>query len=233
MRSQQCMFFMRWNSPKLIRKYLRFWLMAGGVVIALLLFAEIVDDVFYDPLEGDIESQVFDQAIGSWASQIRTPELTQIMTDFTAMGSVSVLATLLIIFTSILASFRDLKGIAYLVLVGFGASVWTIVLKSYFNRARPSEAEHLVMAINLSFPSGHALGAAAIYISLAYYAGQYASSWKQELFFYWLGAALVLIVGISRIYLGVHYPTDVLAGLCGGIAWGFFASAIYELHFKA
>lgn len=202
-----------------------------AVIIALLGFEEVVDDVFHDPAEGDLEAQRFDESIGQWARAMRSGWLTQVMTDLTALGSVSVVGTLFVLLISVLAIYRDFRGMIFLAIAGAGAGIWPWLLKKYYGRARPLEIDQLVRVSDLSFPSGHAFGAAAVYIALAYYAGRYARRWSQEVFFYCLGAVLILIVGASRIYLGVHFPTDVLGGLSAGAAWGFSASAVYEfLH---
>src|SRR5690606_32446059 len=116
-------------------------------------------------------------------------------------------------------SYRDFKGIIFLSVVLGGAGLWPTLLKPYFGRERPSETDQLVTTVDLSFPSGHTFGATAVYIALAFYVAQYARTWAHEVFFYYLALVLIVLVGTSRIYLGVHYPTDILAGLSGGAAW--------------
>lgn len=200
-----------------------------GIFIALLSFEEVVDDVFHDPKEGDFEAETLDRLIRNFVSGFQSTRLTQVMTDLTALGSVSVVFTLFIIFISILISFRDYKGVGFLSLLLTGAGLWPYLLKLYFARERPDEVDWLVRVSDLSFPSGHAFGAAATYIGFAYYAGLYAKSRNQKVLFYFLGGLVTLLVGVSRVYLGVHYPTDVMAGLSGGIAWGLIASLSYDL----
>lgn len=150
------------------------------------------------------------------------------MTDLTALGSVSVVLTMFVVLASVLVSYRDYRGLVYLSVVLLGAGLWPTLLKTYYRRPRPVEIEHLVTVTDFSFPSGHAFGAASVYIALAFYAAKYAKSWHQELFFYILGGALITVVGTSRIYLGVHYPTDVIAGVAAGSAWGLGVSAAVE-----
>lgn len=202
--------------------------MVIGIALALLTFQEIVDDVFYDPLEGDHEAQTFDRSLLKWAGEVRSPYVNQMMTDLTALGSVSVILTLFFVFASVLVTNRDYRGLSYMLIVLAGGAAWPSFLKRVFGRARPEEIAQLVNVTDLSFPSGHAFGSASVYIALAYYGAQYARSWPQEMFFYLLGLLLIMLVGISRVYLGVHYPTDVIAGISGGIAWGLLVSAIYE-----
>lgn len=210
------------------RKFLRIWLMVIGILFSLLAFEEIVDDVFYDPKEGDLDSKHFDKSIMNFVASLRSPLVNQMMTDLTALGSVSVVLMLFLVLASVLYSYRDFKGIIYLTSVLTGAALWPFVLKPYFARVRPEEIERLVNVTDMSFPSGHSFGAAAVYIGLAFYSAQYARTWAQEVFFYILGTLLIVVVGVSRIFLGVHYPTDVLAGISGGVAWGLIVSVVYE-----
>jgi len=208
---------------------LRLWLSILGMVISAFLFEEIVDDVFRDPMEGDFEAKHFDTAVQVWIAGLRSPAITQTMIDLTALGSVSVNFVLLFIFTSILFTYRDYKGLSFLVIVAAGAGAWPLILKNYFARPRPEIGFHLVNVSDLSFPSGHAFGATSIYIALALYAARYARTLRHEIFFYCLGFFLVILVGVSRVYLGVHYPTDVMAGVCGGIFWALFIWAMFTL----
>ncbi len=193
------------------------------------VFAEMVDDVFFDPREGDFESEQFDRWISEFFFGFKSPHLTQVMIDLTALGSISLICVLLLVFTSILYSYRDFRGICYLLIVSLGAAIWPLVLKNIFQRPRPDIQYHLVNVSDLSFPSGHAFGATAVYIALSFYAVRYARSLRQEIFFYSLGTLIIFIVGISRIYLGVHYPTDVIAGVCGGAFWALLVSGLYRL----
>lgn len=207
----------------------RFWIMLAGVIISLLGFAEIVDDVFSDPQEGDLESVQFDHDVRKIASGLRSPMLTQAMTDLTALGSVSVVFAFVFVLVSVLFSYKDYRGIAYLMVISAGAGIFPSLLKVYFDRERPDSLDHLVNVSDLSFPSGHAFGATAIYFGLAFYSGLYARTWRQEVFFYILGGLLISLVCLSRIYLGVHFPTDVIAGFFGGAVWALSASAVYVL----
>lgn len=223
MMSKLITFFREQNRP------IRFWILLALSFISLLFFEEVYDDVFRDPLQGDLESTYFDQQIMQFFNGYRSPKINQMMTDLTALGSISVVVTFFVILASVLITYRDYKGLTYISVVLAGAGLWPNVLKPLFNRARPDIVDHLVNVSDLSFPSGHAFGAASVYVALAFYAGGYARTWRQELFYYFLGALLIFTVGLSRIYLGVHFPTDVLAGIAGGLTWGFSVSAFYEL----
>lgn len=211
------------------KKNFRLLLMISTIILCVLAFTDIVDDVFYDASEGDDEAMVFDNAISSWVQGFRTPMLTQAMTDLTALGSISVIGAMFLVMASILMTYKDYRGIFYLMTVLAGAGVLPTTLKLIFKRPRPELTNQLVTVTDYSFPSGHSFGATALYIGLAYYAAKYAQSWRQEIFFYLLGMLLIITVGTTRIYLGVHYPTDVLAGISGGIAWGLLVSSIFEI----
>ncbi len=203
--------------------------MLFGIVFGLMAFEEVADDVFQDPQVGDYESISFDRSISEFVGGWRNEERTRTAIDLTSLGSISVILTLYVIFSSILLSYRDYRGIAFISVVLAGAGAWPAVLKPFFARVRPEQSTWLVNVSQLSFPSGHSFGAAAVYLGFAYYASQYARSWRHEFFFYFLGCLLAVMVGISRIYLGVHYPTDVLAGFSGGVAWALLASLVYEI----
>ena len=210
------------------RKYFRLWMMLAGLGISLAGFTEIVEDAFPDFIHLEKEWKIFDSSISSLVTQLRSPVLTQAMTDITALGSVSVMLTLFIVLASVLASYKDYEGLSYLTVIIAGSGIWPNLLKPFFGRLRPDEANRLATVSDLSFPSGHSFGAAAIYLALAYYVRRYAKDWKQELFFYALAMGIILMVGVSRIYLGVHYPTDVLGGLLAGAAWTLLISSAFE-----
>lgn len=220
-----------WKSilSRLPEKRLRIGIMLVGIVLALIAFEEIADDVFQDPTVGDYESSTFDRNISGFFRELRNEERNQVAVDLTALGSISVIVAFYIVFISVLSSFRDFKGMAFISIVLLGAGVWPWLLKPLFARVRPEQSEWLVNVSHLSFPSGHSFGAAAVYIGFAYYASQYVRGWKQEIFFYSIGLLLAGLVGLSRVYLGVHHPTDVLAGWSAGAAWALLASLFYEI----
>lgn len=208
----------------------RFYILLFFMILAIVGFEEVADDVFLDPSEGDFEAQQLDSSISNLARSFRAEHLNQVMTDLTSLGSVSVLTTLFLILATVVYFYRDYVGLGYLALIFVGSGVWPSLLKLYFKRERPLLEDHLVRVLDYSFPSGHSFGAAAIYIGLSFYVARFAHSRAQELTYYFLGLLLISIVGVSRIYLGVHFATDVLAGICGGAVWGLFLSLIYERH---
>lgn len=199
------------------------------ILVFAIGFSEVVDDVFEDLPAGDLEAQQLDQAIALGLSAYRSPKLNQVMTDLTALGSVSVLTIMTFAVASLLMWGRNYVGLLHLGVAGFGAMIWPGVLKELFGRERPTFVEHLVSVSDLSFPSGHAFGSSAMYITFALLAANWLKSGWQTAFWSVFAGVVIGLVGLSRIYLGVHHPTDVLGGFFAGGIWAFFVAMLFEL----
>lgn len=139
--------------------------------------------------------------------------------DFTALGGV----TLVVLFTSLTVVFlliqRQLHNALYLMTTMIGGWLLSSTLKVLIARPRPDIVEHLVHVNDLSFPSGHSMLSAVLYGTLAIIAVQYLRSEAAKNYVVIVATMVVLLVGLSRIILGVHFPTDVIAGWCLGFAW--------------
>ena len=98
-------------------------------------------------------------------------------------------------------------------------SCYSNILKLFFERPRPDIVPHAARVFTLSFPSGHATLSAVTYLTLGALLASLHEPLRFKIYFLSLAILLTIAVGISRIYLGVHYPTDVLAGWCLGAAW--------------
>jgi undecaprenyl-diphosphatase len=107
----------------------------------------------------------------------------------------------------------------WVLLTGLVGFAWQELLKWAIARPRPTVVPHLEAAIHNSFPSGHSMMSAIVYLTLGSLLAQITP--RQRLKSYFIGVALLLtfLVGISRVYMGVHYPTDVLAGWTAGLVW--------------
>src|SRR5690606_4465355 len=173
-------------------------------ILSVLAFEEVADDVFHDIPEGDLEAEIFDDGVAGWFGAVRSPRMTQVMTELTALGSVSVLAVLALAVAGILAMRRDRRGLLQLVIVAGGALLIPAGLKHLFDRPRPDVVDHLVTVSDLSFPSGHAFGATAIYLFVLLYCLTYLVRPLHQGFWILFTVTLVALVGFSRIYLGVH-----------------------------
>jgi len=139
--------------------------------------------------------------------------------DFTALGSVAVLALVVILMATLFLSLKRWREALVLVVASGGGVMISQGLKLVFGRARPDESLRLVEAVNASFPSGHAMLSAVVYLTLGALAARFADLRRIKVFALSAGVMFALLVGVSRVYLGVHWPSDVLAGWCVGAAW--------------
>ena len=106
-----------------------------------------------------------------------------------------------------------------------GASIFDTTLKSIFHRARPEVVPHLAVVSNASFPSGHAMISAAVYLSLGLMLAEADPRRLGRGYLMAFASLLVLLIGASRVYLGVHWPSDVVAGWCLGGVWALLVFA--------
>jgi undecaprenyl-diphosphatase len=106
-----------------------------------------------------------------------------------------------------------------LIAATLGGCTVSLLLKHAFDRPRPQLVPHLSIVHTSSFPSGHSMLAAAVYLTLGALLGQFVHERVLKAYFLIVAIALTVLVGLSRVYMGVHYPTDVLTGWTGGLAW--------------
>lgn len=139
--------------------------------------------------------------------------------DITALGSPTVLG--LAVFA--ISGFLLLQGMRRTAAFVFAASVggWFLnrALKQVFQRARPDVVPHLREVMSLSFPSGHAMTSAAVYLTLGALLMRIAERRVTKVYCMTVAMSVTFLVGASRVYLGVHYPTDVIAGWTVGLSW--------------
>jgi membrane-associated phospholipid phosphatase len=192
-------------------------------IVAINGFVELTDDL------GDNELHGIDESVTSYITSFRKPWLTDYLVFVTHLGD----RNAYIVFTALLALYyfikkRSWKFIVQTTLVLILATLSNIVLKRVINRARPT-LEHLVTVNSLSYPSGHAMSAMAFYGFLVYLCLRYPMRrWVRYLFVVTL-VLVILSIGISRIYLGVHYPSDVAAGVIGGLIWVTFCAIVFTI----
>ncbi len=192
-----------------------------ALIAAMLgIFGKIADEVM------DGQTHAFDETIlralrnpGDLADPIGPAWLELAMRDLTSLGSFTVVALLTLVAIGYLV-IDGKRAAALFVLVAIaGGVVLSEGLKHLFARPRPDLVAHLVEVQTASFPSGHAMLSAVTFLTLgALLAG---TQGRRRLKAYVISVAIVLtlMTGASRVYLGVHWPTDVLAGWCAGAAW--------------
>lgn len=179
--------------------------------LALWSFAEISEDIL------EKESFAFDQQILFTLQDWHTPLLDQIMVGVTFLGNTSVLAGLIIVTTSALIYWKKRSEATVFVIAALGASGLNVLLKDLFARDRPQLWEQIVDVQFYSFPSGHAMISLVIYSMIAYILATNFPKLRGVFLLFLI--PLVLAIGFSRLYLGVHYPTDIIAGYAAGFVW--------------
>lgn len=141
------------------------------------------------------------------------------MESISALGHGLVLTTVVVGAAGYLVFHRRWRAALTIAGVAAGGTILDVVLKSMADRPRPTVVPHLTEVITSSFPSGHALLSAVIYLSVGMIIAQSSRSLRSAFFAIGSAVLLTLLIGISRVFLGVHHPTDVLAGWAAGVAW--------------
>jgi undecaprenyl-diphosphatase len=211
-------------------------LLTAIVIIACTWgFIELADEM----LEG--EMQRFDVRVvevlrepGNPAQPRGPSWLADAARDITALGGAAVLTLVTILVAGFLLLYRKYRMIYLILAAALGGNWITSFLKSLFGRERP-DIPHLFYTNSLSFPSGHAMVSAAVYLSLAALLATIVV--RKTVKIYLIAAAMLvtILVGVTRVYLGVHYPTDVLAGWLAGLIWAlllWFVARYLQIHGK-
>lgn len=198
------------------------WLLAGLALLAALVavFVEVADEVVGGDSHGiDRRILLALRNAQDLADPIGPRWFEELVRDFTALGGIAVLMLAALGGAGFLWLARRRRRALELVLATFGALLASTLLKWGFDRPRPDLVPHGMHVLTKSFPSGHAMLSAAIYLTLSAFVTPVLPT--RVLRVYTVGAALVLtgLVGMSRVYLGVHWPSDVLAGWSIGAAW--------------
>lgn len=182
-------------------------------LLAVIFFVIITLLVLYEGITG------FDLNIISVVQGWETPNFTSIMEGFSWLGStivVTILAIVNLLFLAFVLNHRK-ELLLFIAAVG-GAALLNSALKYIFQRARP-DIHRLVEEAGYSFPSGHSMAAFALYGVLTYLLWRHVTSGAGRAILIVIGSFLVLSIGMSRIYLGVHYPSDVIGGYLASGVW--------------
>ena len=182
-----------------------------AVLAPLLLFADLAEDIFR---HGGF---AWDRSLLHWYAARRTPGLTQAAQVLAVVAGVGGLPIITLLIAWGLHRRRADVHAAFLVLAVGGATLLNVLAKVVFHRPRPDELLAVLSEPGFSFPSGHAMANAAFGLALALAFWRSRAGWPLVAF----GVLWALAVGVSRNYLGVHYPSDVLAGFLASTAWVF------------
>lgn len=195
----------------------------GAIILCFFLFSffgEVVDDV----LEGD--SHVLDEKI---LLMLRDPDniqsplgpgwLEEMMRDFTALGGIGLLTLVTAASAIYLLTVKRTRHAFYLLSVVATGTILSNLMKIGFDRPRPDLVPHDSITYMSGFPSGHSFMATVVYLTLGTILAEAAPRKSLKIYLISIAIFIALTVGVSRVYLGVHWPSDVLAGWLIGAGW--------------
>lgn len=193
------------------------------VVVGINVFVDLTENLH---TEAFLE---FDRRVTEYVISFRTPTLNKIFQFFTFVGDLYGYLIITAISTVFFyLKFRNWRFVLEMIFVLAISGLANLALKEVINRARP-DAEHLVSVATLSYPSGHAMSAIAFYGFLIYLFYNFKlNKWLKTVIILLLGL-LIFVIGLSRVYLGVHYPTDIVGGFIAGFIWVIFCVILFHL----
>lgn len=212
----------------MIRSLIRFWvnhinpriaslIAAIGVLglatclLILFIVARLSDEVL------EKEAFSFDKSILLSIHSLANPYLDRVMLTITRLGNPSMMVIVLVVSLTVLWWRRYYQKAIIMAISALGAFILNTGLKLFFSKIRPELWTRLIKETSFSFPSGHALGSMVVYGFIAYLLATYYP--KSAWLIYTLVTILIAAIGFSRLYLGVHWPTDIIAGYGVGFLW--------------
>ena len=216
----------RWLRPAATGDYV---LLAsvGALCACLWLFLEIAEEV----REGDLQP-LEERIMRSLRSpddlhHLRGPAWLEVVArDLSALGGTTVLTLVTAIALGYLLLLGRRRTALFLALAIGGGTMVSSLLKVAIGRTRPDLLLHLMEATSPSFPSGHSMLSSVVYLTLGALLARLVSRRAQKSFCILTALALSFLVGLSRVFLGVHYPSDVMAGWTAGIAWSLLCGIV-------
>ena len=200
-------------------------LLIGGALFAFFQLASEVSEG--DTLALDRAILVGLRTPGNPAVPIGPHWLPEAMTDLTAFGSPTGLLLVCAVLIVYLLLARRLRTALFVFAASAGGMALGSLLKHVYARPRPTIVPHLVDVTSTSFPSGHATDSAMVYLTLAALLARTVPERAVRIYIIGVAILLTLLIGCSRVFLGVHYPSDVVAGWTLGAAWALACSLAY------
>ncbi|HVT04346.1 MAG TPA: phosphatase PAP2 family protein [Thermoanaerobaculia bacterium] len=202
-------------------------LTAAGLIIAL-----VTGDQFLDLAEAFRHSTPavvkVDHGVHDWMQTHRSHPATVLFTAFTVLGSPPVMGGIVLLVAAVLFLRHRPRWAGYLLLTAGGGAALNQDLKYYFARQRPDLTVAMRQASGFSFPSGHSMGSVVVFGALAYLAWRTITNWKLRSAAFAFSLCCVLAIALSRVYLGVHWTTDIFAGISAGTLWVVTTTCAYE-----
>jgi membrane-associated phospholipid phosphatase len=189
-------------------------LLAGMLAACTLVFSQLAEAV--SSSEPNLR---LDAAVSEWLHTHATGTATVVLRAVTQLGGAQLLLGITLVAVVVLLLRRRVAHAAFVVAALAGGEALNWALKAAFERPRPWFSDPLAIAGGFSFPSGHAMVSLTVYGALAFVVAANARSRRTQVVALAGALVLVLAIGFSRVYLGVHYVSDVLAAYCAGLAW--------------
>ncbi|HEY4217887.1 MAG TPA: phosphatase PAP2 family protein [Gemmatimonadaceae bacterium] len=216
---------------RLIRRHVRnayavfgIFLLAGAGIAVACTWA-------FTKLAGNVRqghTQQFDDTVLRWMAAHQSATVQSIMVEITALGTGVVVGMIVLVAGMFLWLNHHKHSAILLVAATLGGIVLDNLLKIGFNRPRPQIFHWGTYAMSSSFPSGHAMSSVIVYGTVAYLAARLQRNLASRILTMLLAVVMISAICFSRMYLGVHYPSDIAAGLVIGLAWAGFCMAVLE-----
>jgi undecaprenyl-diphosphatase len=203
-------------------------LLSVGLVLSLIALWAL-SNLTEEVIEGDTVR--IDEGVLNWLNGHATPALDQAALEITALGNTLVILVLVATAVALLVLLQQRAYALLLTLAVAGVAVITPFLKAIFDRPRPQLFEWRVhyQLTSAAYPSGHATMSMVTFLTIAYIIYRLSRVKPPAAFAALLAACIVILIGTSRLYLGVHYPSDVLAGYVVGFVWAVFCALAIEI----
>lgn len=192
----------------------------GSVSIGTWVFVEVADEVGEGATQGMDEKLLLAlRTPGDVSDPIGPKWLEEVGRDLTAFGGIAGLSLLTIAVVGHLLLSRKPRAAAFISASVTGALVLSLGLKQVFDRPRPALVPHMSEVLTSSFPSGHSMLSAAVYLTLGALLARLQANFVLKAYVLLWALFLAFLIGVSRVYVGVHWPSDVLGGWAAGATW--------------
>jgi membrane-associated phospholipid phosphatase len=193
-----------------------------GCLGLIWIIATLVEDVW------EKETFQFDTTFLLWIHQLSNPVVDQVMLVMTQLGNPQVVLPTFVVVCIVLLRDRQYSEAKFFVIACVGGTILNNGLKLAFSKPRPALWKQLIVETTYSFPSGHALGSVVLYGAIAYLAAAHYPRFSGLIYGGAIG--LVGLIGVSRLYLGVHWLTDIIAGYSMGLLWLMICLGLLNLQ---